>query len=138
MTENTYSDPKYRFDADTGQLFFSSGRTEIIVGDIDLALAWTTDEDGNGCLHKHGSKQNVEERAALIRTIDETTKTVVIPWEAISHPEVGPKIIEEINNCLAISGRISKIEAFLGRLSEECEIEIFPRNTPDGSMGMTP
>ncbi|MBO9428578.1 hypothetical protein [Sulfitobacter sp. R18_1] len=138
MSKNTHTDPKYRFDADTGQLFFASGRTEIIVGDIDLAIAWTTDQDGNGCLHKHGSKENVEARAALIRSIDETVKTVVIPWEAISHPGAGPSIIEEVNHCLSISGRVSRIEEFLSYTSEEYDIEVFPRDTPHNPNSMKP
>ena len=135
---NKNFDPEYRFETATGQLFFRSGRTEIIVGDIDLAIAWTTDEDGNGCLHKHGIKENVEAKAAAIRVIDETAKTVIIPWEAISHPEAGPKIIEEVNMCLAISGRISKIEGFLQDLSEKYDVEVFPRDTPSNSMSMKP
>ncbi len=136
MTRHT--DPAYRFDTPTGQLFFSSGRTEIIVGDIDLALVWTTDEDGNGCMHNHGSKRNAEAKAAAIRMIDDSTKTVVIPWEAISHPEAGPKIIEEVNKCLAISGRIARIEEFLGSVAAGHEIEIFPRDGQDTTPEMAP
>jgi len=133
-----HPEPGYRFDEATGQLFFSRQDKEEIVGDIDLALVWTSDEDGNGCLHKHGRKEFIEERAALIRTIDETTKTVTIPWEALSHPEAGPKIIEEVNNCLSISGRVSKIEAFLQDIAETHDIEVFPRATPEQTVEMTP
>ena len=133
-----HPEPGYRFDEATGQLFFSRQDKEEIVGDIDLALVWTSDEDGNGCLHKHGRKEFIEERAALIRTIDETTKTVTIPWEALSHPEAGPKIIEEVNNCLSISGRVSRIEAFLQDIAETHDIEVFPRATPEQTVEMTP
>jgi hypothetical protein len=133
-----HPDPAYLFDKNTGQLFFTSGGARTIVGDIDLSLAWTTDEDGNGCLHKHGRKENVEAKATVIRSIDETAKTVTIPWEAISHPEAGPKIIEEVNNCLAITGRVSKIETFLQALSDEYQIEVFPRATLDSTAEMAP
>lgn len=133
-----HADPAYRFDEATGQLFFTSGNAKTIVGDIDLAMVWTSDEDGNGCLHKHGRKEFIEERAAMIRTIDETTKTVTIPWEALSHPEAGPKIIEEVNNCLSISGRVSKIVAFLQDIAETHDIEVFPRATPEQTVEMTP
>lgn len=133
-----HPEPGYRFDEATGQLFFSRQDKEEIVGDIDLALVWTSDEDGNGCLHKHGRKEFIEERAALIRTIDETTKIVTIPWEALSHPEAGPEIIEEVNNCLSISGRVSKIEAFLQDIAETHDIEVFPRATPEQTVEMTP
>jgi hypothetical protein len=133
-----HPEPGYRFDEATGQLFFSRQDKEEIVGDIDLALVWTSDEDGNGCLHKHGRKEFIEERAALIRTIDETTKIVTIPWEALRHPEAGPEIIEEVNNCLSISGRVSKIEAFLQDIAETHDIEVFPRATPEQTVEMTP
>lgn len=133
-----HADPAYRFDHASGQLFFSRQDKEEIVGDIDLALVWTSDEDGNGCLHKHGNKQAIEAKAALIRTIDETTKTVTIPWEAISHPDAGPKILEEVNNCLAITGRVSKIEAFLQDIAQMHEIEVFPRANPEQTVEMAP
>jgi hypothetical protein len=132
------NEPHYRFDALTGQLFFSTRHGETIVGEIDLAIAWTTDEDGNGCLHKHGNSQKVQERVALIRTIDESVKMVVIPWEVIKHPEVGGKIIEEVNLCLAISGRVTKIEAFLKKLSDDHDIEVFPCAAQDNVAGAAP
>lgn len=136
MTRN--NDPAYRLDDATGQLFFTSSSARTIVGDIDLALVWTTDEDNNACLHKHGRKEFIEQKAALIRTIDDSTKTVVIPWEAIRHPVAGPKIIDEVNKCLSISGRVGKIEAFLQALSEEHDIEVFPRATADETVEMAP
>jgi hypothetical protein len=127
------SDPEYYLDEATGQLFFGVGGSRTIVGDIDLSVVWTTDEDGNGCLHKHGSKDLVAQKAAVIMAIDETTKAIVIPWEAIKHPEAGPLILEEINKCLSISGRVSKIEAFMTDLSGKYDIEVFPRFTSDAS-----
>ena len=120
-------DNGYRFDASIGQLFFVSEDIRTPLGDIDLAIAFTTDEDGNACLHKHGMSESVMERAKLIRSIDETCKTIVIPWEAISHPEVGPLIIDEVNLCLAVSGRVGKLEAFLRTLTEKHDVHVFPR-----------
>ncbi|ETX13332.1 hypothetical protein OCH239_10845 [Roseivivax halodurans JCM 10272] len=131
-------EPRYRFEAATGQLFFEIGRSRTIVGDIDLAVAWTTDEDLGGCLHKHGRTELVEAKAAAIRAIDPSVQVAVIPWEAIRHPDAGPKILEEVNACLAISGRVSGLTERLGDIAAEHEIELFPRDRAPAETGMTP
>lgn len=117
----------YAFDAATGQLFFGVGRSRSIVGDIDLALAWTTDEDGNACLHKHGQAAQVTERMERLREIDPSLQIAIIPWEAIKDPEAGPKILDEVNLCLSISGRISRFVERIGAIAACHEIEVFPR-----------
>ncbi|MBW3243251.1 hypothetical protein KUV57_11140 [Epibacterium sp. DP7N7-1] len=119
---------RYTFNAATGQLFFEVGRSRTIVGDIDLALAWTTDENGDVCLHKHGKTAQVTERMERVREIDPSVKIATIPWEAIKHPEAGPKILEEVNMCLSISGRISRFEERIGDIADSYEIELFPRD----------
>jgi hypothetical protein len=121
----------YEFDTKTGQLFFNSGRDRRIVGDIDLAIAWTTDEDIGGCLHKHGNVELVRPKADAIRMIDPSLKMAVIPWEAIRHEDAGPRILEEVNLCLEISGRVSGIEDRIASIAADYEIEIFPRDTSE-------
>ena len=119
--------PHYNFDTQSGQLFFHVNQTRTIVGDIDLALAWTTDEDLGGCLQKHGNAQLVAETADKIRQFDPSVKMMVIPWEAIKHEEAGPRILEEVNLCLQISGRVSRIEDRIARIAQDYNIDIFPR-----------
>lgn len=121
----------YTFDSDTGQLFFNVNQTRTIVGDIDLAIVWTTDEDIGGCLHKHGNVERVRAKADLIRIVDPSVKMAVIPWEAISHEEAGPRILEEVNLCLEISGRVAGLEDRIAEIASDYEIEIFPRDTSD-------
>ncbi|MEY8801978.1 hypothetical protein AB9K35_16840 [Leisingera sp. XS_AS12] len=121
--------PYYRFDDATGQLFFHAGGARTIVGDIDLALAWTTDEWSGGCLHKHGPAEMVELRALEIREIDPSIQVAIIPWEAIRHPEAGPKILEEVNACIAISGRVKDFDVRLGEIAASHEVEVSPRDT---------
>jgi hypothetical protein len=122
-------EPRYKIDPATGQLFFEIGRSRTIVGDIDLAVAWTTDEDGNGCLHKHGKAAQVSAKMAPVRVIDPSLKIATIPWEAIRHPEAGPKILEEVNKCLSISGRVSRFEERIGEIAAAHEIKVFPRDS---------
>lgn len=130
-------DPRYVFDAEIGQLFFELGGARHTVGDIDLALAWTIDEDGNGCLHKHGKAEQVIERMAPVRAIDPSVQVAILPWEALSHPEAGPEILEEVNACLAISGRVSGFEARIGEIAASYQIDVLPRSRDAGAPGMT-
>lgn len=123
--------PGYEFDTKTGQLFFNSGRDRRIIGDIDLAIAWTTDQDIGGCLHKHGNVDLVRPKADAIRVIDPTLKMAVIPWEAIRHDEAGPRILEEVNLCLEVSGRVAGIEDRISEIAADYSIEVFPRDVPD-------
>jgi hypothetical protein len=120
--------PSYTYDAKIGQLFFNINQTRTSVGDIDLALAWTTDEDLGGCLHKHGKAELVAQAADRIRQIDPSVKMMVIPWEAIRHEQAGPRLLEEVNLCLQISGRVSRIEDRIARIAQDYEIDIFPRD----------
>ena len=120
-------EPRYFIERTTGQLFFEIARSRQIVGDIDLAISWTTDEDIGGCLHKHGKVEHVEKHAARLRAIDPTTQVAIIPWEAISHPEAGPKILEEVNACLAISGRVKNFDQRIAAIAAQHEIEVVPR-----------
>jgi hypothetical protein len=132
MSGKISTEPAYYYDPAIGQLYFDLGGDRAAIGDTDLALAWTVDEDGIGCLHKHGRAQAVIDRAEVIRLVDETLQVVTIPWDAIKHPEVGPRILEEINLCMSISGRVSKIEERLQEIGEDVSIEIIPHHSSPG------
>ncbi|MCW3783557.1 hypothetical protein [Defluviimonas salinarum] len=106
----------------SGLLAFGEGRDERILGETDIALAWTTDEHG-ACLQKHGLPDLVEAQAARIRPIDPTVQVIVIPWTAIADPVAGPRILEEINACLDISGRVGGIICRLEQIHEDSRIE---------------
>lgn len=131
-----YKDPSYVFDTATGQLFFETRMSKQIIGDVDLAVAWSSDEDGSACLQKHGSSELVKITADKIRAIAPTVKVVEIPWEAISHPEAGPRIIEEINRCISTSGYVGRIEEKLREISDDVSVHIFPRFTSEPAAGM--
>lgn len=137
---NDRTDPAYRFDAATGQLFFDHAGDTQVIGDIDLAMAWTTDEDIGGCLHKHGRADLVRQKAEPIRAIDPSLQVAVIPWEAIRHPDAGPRLLEDINACLAISGRVRDFDTRIAAIAADYDIEIFPRQASyaDSDAGMTP
>jgi hypothetical protein len=120
-------DPAYRVDPEMGQLFFSVGGREQIVGDTDLMIAWSDDRE-SPCLHKHGRPALVSAFLEKVRAIDPDMTSIVIPWEVIRHPEAGPRVIEEVNSCLAVSGRIGGIAARLAEITEGLEIQLHPRD----------
>lgn len=109
----------YEIDQQIGQLYFHSQGQKNIVGPTDIALAWTSDEDGNACLHKHGKSEFVAAKADQIRVIDPSLNTLTVPWELLMNEDLGLKVIEEINLCLEISGRISKLEECLTELQAQ-------------------
>ena len=122
-----HTDPHYRIDTDLGQLFFSGGpRDETIVGDIDLAIAYSPN-DGAPFLLKHGPANKVSAYLAKVQAIDPEALSVTIPWEVLKHPIVGPKVVDEVNACLAISGRVGKLIDRLSELTEGMDITVFPR-----------
>jgi len=122
----SHQDPKYRIDTEVGQLFFNSGDDERIVGDIDLAIAYSADSE-NPFLLKHGPADKVIAYADKVKVADPDVRCITIPWEVLIHPIVGPQVIAEVNSCLAISGRVGHLVERLMTITESVEIELFPR-----------
>ena len=125
MVEKDEKKWAYRFDATSGQLFFDAAGKTMVIGDKDLALAYTV-WDGDACLHKHGAVDLVTKAADKIRQIDDTVEVITVPWEAIKDPDIGPAVLEEINLCLEISGRVGKLPQRLAELSAQKDVEACP------------
>lgn len=123
-------DSEYRYDRATGQLYYEAAGSGSPLGGRDIALAWVSDEDG-ACLMKHGLAEMVAQRAELIRAIDPSLTMVTIPHEVFSHPEAGPDVLEEINKCLSISGRVAGLEERLAEIAATHGVEISSRPGQD-------
>jgi len=76
---------------------------------------------------KHGPAGKVSAYADKVKVADPDVQCITIPWEVLKHPVVGPQVIEEINACLAISGRVGHLLDRLTAITDGAKIELFPR-----------
>lgn len=101
-------EPVYSIDPSTGLLIFTTGNEVRVIGETDLAVVYSPDPECP-CLYKHGPAHLISAYATKLAQIDPDIVTVIIPWEAIKKPRLGPIVLNEINNCLAISGRVGRL-----------------------------
>ncbi|MCE6957898.1 hypothetical protein LAZ40_02345 [Cereibacter sphaeroides] len=111
-------EPAYRICDRTGHLLFDRCDVTIDLGESALSIAWSADPH-YPCLHKHGAPEGVEAFLTAASRIDPDMRSITIPLDVIVHPEAGPKVLEEVNACLAITGRVGKIEERLAAIMEE-------------------
>jgi hypothetical protein len=107
------AEPRYYLD--TGEVWFSSGSgpaIHICSGSQRLALA----VDPEGVLFKHGAAEQVSGWADTQRAKPGLAE--MLPFEVIIFP-VNEPVLEELNRCLATSGRARGFKDFLGSLSAE-------------------
>lgn len=101
-------EPLYSIHPSTGLLIFKIKDEVRIIGETDLAVVYTTDPECP-CLYKHGPAHLVSGYAEKLSRIDPDTRTLIIPWDALKNPKLGPAVLDEINACLAISGRVGRL-----------------------------
>lgn len=101
-------EPLYSFHPLSGLLIFKINGEVRIIGETDLAVVYSADPECP-CLHKHGPAHLLSAYADKIRRIDPEVRTIIVPWSALKNPKLGPVVLDEINACLAISGRVGRL-----------------------------
>ena len=104
-------DPHYLIN-EFGSLILKRSSDDLQHGDDDLAILFTADD--LPILLKHGPAKAVATYRQNV-CAEEDPVTIVLPLEVL-RSDKGPAILEEINACLAISGRVALLEQRLQAL----------------------
>ena len=105
-------DPQYHIDK-FGSLMLRRSGGDHHHGNEDLAILFTTDD--MPMLLKHGPAAGIAAHREKLSSVMTDITTIVVPLDAL-RSEKGPAILEEINACLAISGRVGVLEQRLTAL----------------------
>ena len=109
------ADPQYLIDQFGSLILLRSDGNRHHHGNEDLAILFTTDD--MPMLIKHGPAQgiSVHQQKLSAAMADIGLTTIVVPLDAL-RSDKGPAILDEINACLAICGRVGKLEERLTAL----------------------
>lgn len=105
-------DPQYLIDQ-FGSLILRRSGGDHHHGNDDLAILFATDD--MPMLLKHGPAPAISAHQLKLSSVIPDLTTIVVPLDAL-RSDKGPAILEEINACLAISGRVGKLEERLTAL----------------------
>lgn len=110
-------DYRYQLMPDRSLHFLCDGQTISVIpsdGEIGILYERFDDEDPMAILHKHGNAQTIRQRHAAMAGalhsagLDDVAlrlTTLVLPI-----PRLTPAIVEELNACIDISGRVGLFE----------------------------
>lgn len=113
---NASREPRYEIDQ-FGSLVFVHGADRRVIAGESLAILFSADED-MPCLFKHGAVEGVVAYSERLRHV-EPVAMISIPFAVLRDEILGPQVLEEVNLCLAISGRVGKLQERLRAIANQ-------------------